>query len=234
MNLNNLLSDLESLKNPGKAKDFSWFFKTGKGEYGEGDQFYGITTEPLMFIVRKYWRDLDFKDIQELLNNPIHECRTVAVSSLRHQFGNSIPEAQKEILDFYLKNTSRINNWDLVDVSAPYIVGQYLLNKDRSILYSLAKSDLLWDRRISIIATATFIRNNQFKDTLEISKILMNDKEDLIHKAVGWMLREVGKKDQKVLINFLDQYALKLPRTALRYSIEKFPEDLRQHYLKLK
>lgn len=232
--LNQLLHQLDSLKNPAKAKDFSWFFKTGPGQYGEGDQFLGIMTNPLREVISQFWSELTLADIETLLNNPYHECRSIAVSVLCRQFAKADLPQQQKIYDFYLTHTNRINNWDLVDISAPNIVGQYLLDKDRKILYQLAKSDLLWDRRISIISTLTFIRNNQFTDTLEISKLLFNDQQDLMHKAVGWMLREVGKRDQKVLTDFLDKYCLKMPRTALRYSIERFSSDLRQYYLKLK
>lgn len=141
---------------------------------------------------------------------------------------------QKQIFNFYLAHTEHINNWDLVDISAPHIVGNYLLNKNRKILYQLAKSSSFWERRISIMATFAFIRNNDFNDTLKIGKILLKDEHDLIHKAVGWMLREVGKKDQKILEQFLDKYTLMMPRTMLRYSIEKFKEPKRQKYLKMK
>lgn len=234
MNLKLLLSDLESLKNPNRVKDFSWFFKTGPGQYGEGDKFLGIMTQPLRTVVDKYWQGLDFNDIEKLFNNPFHECRNVAVSTLCRQFAKASPESQKQIFDFYLAHTKRINNWDLVDISASRIVGEYLLNKDRKILYQLAKSNLLWDRRISIIATFAFIKNNDFQDTLKISQLLLNDKEDLMHKAVGWALREVGKKDLNTLTKFLDEFTPNLPRTTLRYAIEKFPESQRQYYLHLK
>jgi len=225
--LNLLLSHLDSLKNPPKSKDLSWFFKTSPGQYGEGDKFLGIVVPLQRQAVKLYWDTVDLSDIQKLLNSEFHEHRLVGLLILIKQF----PKDKENIFNFYLKNTSRINNWDLVDLSAPNIIGQYLLDKPRDILYKLAKSPLLWERRISIISTATFIRNNQFTDTLEISKILLSDKEDLIHKAVGWMLREVGKRDQKILTDFLDQYTLSLPRTTLRYAIEKFPPALRLHYL---
>lgn len=229
-----ILSDLQSLANPDKAKIFARFFKTGPGQYGEGDKFYGIMTQPLVKLTDRYWQKLDFNDIDQLLQNPYHECRTIAVSSLRREFQKTKdPKFKKQIFDFYLAHTSRLNNWDLVDISAPHIVGNYLLHQPRQILYQLAKSDLLWDRRISIIATYTFIRQGEFADTLEISKILMTDRHDLIHKAVGWMLREIGKKDLPTLIKFLDQFTPQLPRTTLRYAIEKLPEQKRQHYLTL-
>lgn len=233
MSLKLLLVELESLANPAKAIIFKRFFKTGKGEYGEGDEFLGLTTAQVRDFVKKYWQFLSFDDLDKLLQSPIHEHRTVAVATLCTQFKKNYAP-QKQIFDFYLTHTSRINNWDLVDISCTGIVGAYLLDKDRKILYKLAHSSLLWDRRIAIISTFTFIHKNQFEDTLKISEILLNDKHDLIHKAIGWMLREVGKRDKKALTNFLDKNISKLPRTALRYAIEKFPESERLHYLKLK
>ncbi len=233
--VDNILLDLQSLANPDKAKIFSRFFKTGPGQYGAGDKFFGIMTQPLAKLVDKYWPQLGFDDVEELLNNPYHECRTIAVSTLRRQFQKTKdPISQQQIFKFYLAHSSRINNWDLVDISTPHIIGVYLLNKPRQILYQLAKSSLLWDRRISIMATFTFIRQGQFEDTLKISQILINDKHDLIHKAVGWMLREVGKKDLPTLLRFLDEFTHLLPRTTLRYAIEKLPPQKRQHYLRLK
>lgn len=228
-----LLSDLQSFANPAKAAVFKRFFKTGKGEYGEGDKFLGLTTPQIRGLVKRYWKELSFDDLHTLLQSPIHEHRTVAVAALCTQFEKKLAP-QKEIFDFYLARTNRINNWDLVDISCPTIVGIYLLDKDRKILYRLSRSSLLWDRRISIISTFAFIRANQFNDTLKISEILLKDKHDLIHKAVGWMLREVGKRDKKTLVDFLDKFTLQMPRTALRYAIEKFPEPERQHYLSLK
>lgn len=224
-------SDLKALRNPEKIDRFKRFFKTGPGQYGEGDEFYGLTLPQIHQVVQKYWRQASLADIEKLLNHPVHECRTVAVSILTRQFTKADTQRQKQIYDFYLDHTARINNWDLVDISAGKIVGTYLLNKPRRILYRLAKSDLVWDRRIAIISTFAFIRVNQFSDTLKISENLLKDKHDLIHKAVGWMLREVGKKDLKTLTTFLDKHAPVMPRTALRYCLEKLPEPQRQHYL---
>jgi len=235
MNLSKVLKEINSLKNTDKAKNFSRFFKTEKGQYGEGDQFLGIMTQPLAKIINKYYQDLTFLDIQKLLNSPFHEHRTVAVSTLKNQFSKADCRKQPQIYEFYLKNTKFINNWDLVDISAPDIVGAYNYEQNNyADLYKLSQSTSIWERRISIVSTSFLIKKDIFLPTLEISKILINDQQDLIHKAMGWMLREVGKKDQPVLIKFLDQNCLKLPRTALRYAIEKFPDSLRLHYLKLK
>ncbi len=178
-----------------------------------------------------YWDTIDLADVQELLKSPIHEFRLVGLLILVKKFSQS---NQKEIYNFYLKNTQYINNWDLVDLSCHHIVGEYLLDKPREVLYKLAQSPSLWDRRISVISTFNFIVNHDFVDSLKIAKILLNDKHDLIHKAVGWMLREIGKRDLPTLINFLDEYTLKMPRTTLRYAIEKLPESQHQYYLKLK
>lgn len=234
MSLDQLKSDLQSLSDPKKIEIFKRFFKTGPGQYGEGDQFLGLTVPQVRSIVKKYWQSLSHDDLDQLLQSPYHEHRTVALASLCCLF-KKYPNQHQSIYNFYLSHTSRINNWDLVDISAPSIVGTYLLEQqDRSILYTLAQSRELWERRISIISTFTFIKNNQFNDTLAISKILMGDSHDLIHKAVGWMLREIGKRDLKTLLAFLDQHASHLPRTALRYAIEKLPETRRRYYLKLR
>ena len=219
--------DLQKLKDPEKAEILSRFFKTGKGEYGEGDIFLGIKVPEQRKIAKNY--NLSLKEIQELLSSNIHEYRLTALFILISKYKKS---DKKQIVNFYLKNTKNINNWDLVDISAPKILGDYLLDKDKSVLYNLAKSNNLWERRIAILSTFTFIRNNQFEDTLNISEILLNDKHDLIHKAVGWMLREIGKKDQEIEENFLDKHYKNMPRTMLRYAIEKFEENKRKFYFK--
>ena len=220
--------DLNSLKNPEKAKILQRFFKTGKGEYGEGDVFLGIIVPEQRKISKKY-KDLTLKQIQELLSTNIHEYRLTALFILIHKYKKT---KDKEIIDFYLKNTKNINSWDLVDLSAPKILGDYLIDKDREILYTLAKSKHLWEKRISILATYAFIRENQFEDTLKISEILLKDKHDLIHKAVGWMLREIGKRNQEIEEGFLKKHYRDMPRTMLRYAIERFEEDKRKSYLK--
>ena len=223
--------DFIKLKNPIKAKILSGFFKTGKGQYGEGDIFLGITV-PLQRKLAQKYLTLSQSDIQKLLDSKIHEHRLTALFILIKRYQQSDLKAKKEIVDFYLKNLNNINNWDLIDLSAPKILGDYFQDKDKSVLYKLAQSNNLWKRRISILATYTFIKNKQFDDTLKISELLLGDKQDLIHKAVGWMLREVGKKDQKVEEIFLKKYYKIMPRTMLRYSIERFPEKKRRYYLK--
>lgn len=224
-------SDLAKLADREKAKFFPRFFKAGPGEYGEGDKFIGVTVPNMRLVARKY-KNSNLKDLQELLNSPIHEHRLTALIILVNKYKRADEKLRKEIAEFYLKNTKHINNWDLVDLSACYILGGYYLDKDRSIIYKLVKSKHLWERRISVLTTFWFIKNNQYEDSLKIAKILLYDKHDLIHKAVGWMLREIGKKDVKVLENFLQKYYQVMPRTMLRYAIEKFPEAKRQKYLK--
>lgn len=225
--LKELQKETRALADPKKAKTSAWFFKTGPGEYGEGDKFLGLNT-PQTRSISKIYKDLPLSDIQELIKSPYHEERSIAIQILVHQFLKN----PKVIYDFYLKNTEFINNWDLVDISAPKIVGEYLLDKPRNILFKLVKSKSLWERRIAIISTFAFIYKGDPRLSLQISKLLLNDKHDLIHKAVGWMLREVGKRcGEKYLTGFLDENVKTMPRTALRYSIERFPEDKRKHYL---
>lgn len=227
---NELIKELQRSANPEKEKVFRRFFKTGKGEYGEGDQFLGITVPKLRAISKKY-QSLDLKDLQQLLEGKIHEHRLSALMILRFKYEKSVSETKKNIIDFYLRNTKNINNWDLIDLSCQYIIGNWLLNKDRRILYQLAKSKSLWERRIAIVSTFEFIRNRQYIDTIKISEILLSDNHDLIHKAVGWMLRELGKKDKQTEIDFLNKYYRTMPRTMLRYAIEKFSETERKKYL---
>lgn len=221
---------MKELSNPEKAKILQGFFKTGKGQYGEGDVFLGLVVPEQRKLVKRYWDSIGPQDLQILLNSRIHEERLIALLILVKKYeANEI--ARQLVFDFYLENTMNINNWDLVDLSAPNIVGKFLLDKKRDVLYDLVKSNNLWEKRISIISTFSFIRNKQFEDTLKISEILLNDKHDLIHKAVGWMLREVGKRDEKVLEDFLKKHYRAMPRTMLRYAIEKFPEEKRKKYL---
>lgn len=223
---------LEAHANPEKASILRRFFKTGAGQYGEGDKFIGVIVPDSRKVANEFKDIATMNDILILLKNPIHEVRLTALHLLVLQFKKASPEKQKEIFDTYLTQTDRINNWDLVDLSAPQIVGTFLLEKNnRKILIRLAKSKLLWERRIAIIATFGFIKNNQFEDTFRIAEILLQDKHDLIHKAVGWMLREVGKRNQKAEENFLDVHAKTMPRTMLRYAIEHFDERKRKHYL---
>ena len=229
--LQQLIKELQSLANPEKSKIYQRFFKTGAGEYGEGDIFLGLTVPQQRQIAKKY-TNLPLPKIQSLLENKIHEHRLVALLILVEKFkkGNEIDKGN--IFNFYIKNTKKVNNWDLVDLTAPNIIGVFLEDKKKDILYELAGSKNLWEKRIAIIATLHFIRKDDFKDTLRISQILLNDDHDLIHKAVGWMLRELGKKDEAVLKEFLKKHYKNMPRTMLRYAIERFPEDLRIKYLK--
>lgn len=229
-------SDLKRLANPERAKTCQRYFKTEKDDYGEGDIFLGLTSEQIKDVAKNY-PTLNFDDLQVLLNSKIHEERVCALRILVRQYekAKKDPEKRKQIFEFYLKNASlgNINNWDLVDISAPNIVGDFLLIKDREILYTLAKSESLWERRISILSTLAFIRKGQFEDTLKIAELLLNDPHDLIHKAVGWMLREVGNRDKLVETAFLDEHSQEMPRTMLRYAVEKFPSEERQNYLTL-
>ena len=232
MSLDELKQDLNALGNSKRAEASKWFFKTGKGEYGEGDVFLGVSVGDQRKIAKKY-KDLSFDVLQHLLDSQYHEHRLTALFIMVGKYQKSKSEdVKREVVDFYLKNTKNINNWDLVDSSAHKILGDYLLDKDKSILYHLAKSKSLWDRRIAIISTMWFINNNHFTDALKIAKILLKDKHDLIHKAVGWMLREIGKKDQGLEETFLKKHYKSMPRTMLRYAIEKFEEEKRKKYLK--
>ena len=225
--LSQLKSELEQLSNPSKAKIQSSFFKTSKRQYNESDIFLGVTVPETRKIANKYL-NLQLTEIQQLLSSKIHDHRLIALLILVENYKKT---KDKNIPQFYLQNLKQVNNWDLVDLSADKILGQYLLDKDKSILYKLAQSNNLWERRVAIISTFQFIKNNQFEDTLKISEILLNDKHDLIHKAVGWMLRELGKRNQELEEQFLKKHYQKMPRTMLRYAIEKFDGEKRKQYL---
>ncbi len=229
-NLRQLKSELDKLADKKQAALLAGFFKTGKGEYGEGDVFLGIKV-PVQRKVARSYENLSLADIQVLLNSKIHEYRLIALIILINQYKKAEASGKKKIVEFYLQNTKNINNWDLVDVSCPRILGDYLLDKPRKILYQLAKSKNLWEKRISMISTLAFICKRQFSDTMQIAEILLPDKHDLIHKAVGWMLREAGKRDEKVLRRFLDKYYKTMPRVMLRYAIEKLSRKQRIYYL---
>ncbi|MFA6027546.1 MAG: DNA alkylation repair protein [Patescibacteria group bacterium] len=233
MSLIELEKEIKKYKNLKDASFLQRFFKTGKGEYGEGDIFYGIRNPQSKIIARKF-KDLFLEDCKKALHSKIHEERLISLFILVNQFqkAKKDPAKQKEIFNLYLRNAKRVNNWDLVDLSAPKISGPYLLSQDRKILYKLAKSANLWERRIAIMSTYAFIRNNDFTDTFALAKILLNDKHDLIHKAVGWMLREIGKRDLAQEEAFLKKYYKQMPRTMLRYAIEKFSEQKRLMYLR--
>ena len=231
--LSELKALLHSYADPDKGKLLSRFFKTGKGEYAEGDRFIGVTV-PNTRKVAKAFRNLGVDDITALLHSPIHEERQIALFILVEQFNKADEINKKKIFKLYLYNTAYINNWDLVDLTAPRIVGGYLADKsDRKILYSLAKSKNLFEKRIAILATLYFIVKQQdYKDTFAISEMLMHEKHDLIHKAVGWMLREVGKRiSQPAEEDFLKKHYKTMPRTALRYAIERFEEGKRRKYI---
>jgi len=221
---------LHAFGNPEKAEHAKYFFKTGKGQYGEGDQFIGCTV-PESRNVAKANKNLSFEELRKLLNDEYHECRLCALIILVEQFKRADNAKRKEIFDFYLANTHGINNWDLVDVSAYTIVGERLLDKDRSVLYWLAESENLWEQRISVVSTMAFIRKNDFSDILKLSEKFLTHRHDLMHKACGWMLREVGKRDEKTLTGFLDKHYRKMPRTMLRYAIEKLSLAQREIYM---
>jgi 3-methyladenine DNA glycosylase AlkD len=230
MGIKELKADLKKAANKEQAVNLQRFFKTGKGEYGEGDIFYGIKVPVLRSITKNHW-ELSLKEIQELLNSPIHEERLGALFILVHQYEKGDDKTKESVYRLYLKNTKKINNWDLVDLSAPRIVGAHLFNRDKDFLFKLAHSSNLWEKRISIISTMFFIKNLYFETTLKIAGILMNGEHDLIHKAVGWMLREVGNKNLDEEEKFLKKHYKEMPRTVLRYAIEKFPEKKRKDYL---
>jgi len=230
MNLAELKRELSGAADPAKAKILAGFFKTGKGEYGEGDKFLGLQV-PVQRKAAKKFFGLSRNDLEQLLSSKIHEYRLTALLILVDQYGRGDEKKKKEIFDFYLGHLKSANNWDLVDLSAPNIVGDYLLGRDRKILYRLARSKNLWERRVAMVATYAFIRQRDLDDVFKIAETLLDDKHDLIHKAVGWMLREAGKKNERKLENFLAKYGSKMPRTMLRYAIEKFPEKKRKFYL---
>ena len=221
---------LKALGDPAIAKHSKRFFKTGKGQYGEGDQFLGIRVPVLRREVKKH-TDLSLPVIQEVLKSGFHEARLFALLLLVQKFANSTQIERKAIYDLYLASSRYINNWDLVDSSAHQIIGGYLEARSRRPLYRLARSNNLWERRVSIIATLHFIRSHDFSDTLAIAEILLDDDQDLIHKATGWMLREVGNRDKTAETAFLNVHYKKMPRTMLRYAIEKLPEKERLGYL---
>ena len=233
MNGEFILQELLSVANPEKAKFLQGFFKCGKGQYAEGDVMLGIVV-PLTRDIVKRCPKLPFSEIQILLDSEYHEARLAGLLLLMKQFKKAKEEKeQKEIFDFYLQNARKANNWDLVDVTCRDVIGLYLLDKeDRSVLYQLAESDNLWEQRIAIVSTWTFIKNKQFDDTLALAEKLLPHKHDLMHKAVGWMLREVGKRDKETLIAFLEIHYKNMPRTALRYSIEHFIPEEKAHFMK--
>jgi 3-methyladenine DNA glycosylase AlkD len=227
-----LKKEIRSHKSAEKAKDLAWFFKTGPGEYGEGDKFLGIKVPVIRKIIKNYFT-IDLCALNSILTSKFHEERLAALLILVKKYEKAQAVKEKNaIYRYYCNNTTYINNWDLVDQSAPNIIGQHLFSRNRKVLHQWAKSKDLWRKRIAIVATHYFIRNNDFSETLKIAEILLHDKHDLIHKAVGWMLREVGKRDLPAEEKFLQKHYQKMPRTMLRYAIERFAEGKRQFYLK--
>lgn len=231
MNSTDIIHDLELAGNPEKARHLSRFFKTGKGEYGEGDLFLGVTVPEQRNIARKY-HQASPEILKELITSPWHECRLTALFILVYQFEHrKTKEEQKRCIDFYISHTDYINNWDLVDLSCYKILGKWLADKDRSLLYDWACCGHLWKQRIAMVSCMHFIRQGDFCDGLSIADILLQHPHDLIQKAVGWLLREIGKKDKQTLTAFLANRYTSMPRTALRYAIEHFPEEERKNYL---
>lgn len=224
-----LINELKTLADPKKAEHSHRFFKSGKGEYAEGDQFLGIRVPAQRVVARKY-KALPFDEIEPLMHHAYHEVRLTAVLLLTYKRNKKNSD---DVARFYLNNLEGVNNWDLVDSSCYKILGPWMAEDPdrRQILYEFAQSDDLWKKRIAMVTCIHFISNNDFEDTLNLAEILVNDSHDLIHKAVGWMLREMGKRDLKTETDFLDKHAGHMPRTMLRYAIEKFEEPLRQHYL---
>lgn len=231
MTSNQISKKIKSLADPERAKLLARYFKTGPGEYGEGDIFIGLRV-PQVRKLAKEFKTLSIEEILKILKSKIHEERLLALFLLIETFNKGDEAKRERVYNLYLEHTPYINNWDLVDTTASHIVGAYLFHKDSEPLHKLAASDSLWERRISIMSTFYFIRKNQYDDTLRLAERLLNDKEDLIHKAVGWMLREVGKRDAAVEKAFLKKHYKEMPRTMLRYAIEKFPKEERVRYLK--
>lgn len=225
-----IVDEIKSFSTPEGAKRRASFFKTGRGEYAERDLFLGVDFPSLRKIAKKYFKTVSYADLQKMLESPYHEIRVGAVFILVLMFQHGSEEERKKIFDFYMENIRYINNWDLVDVSAPYIVGPVAFENE-SVLFSLAKSCRLWEERVSVVATLYFIKQNRFDVTLSLGEYFLTHRHDLMHKAVGWMLREVGKRDEKVLCDFLDKHINQMPRTMLRYAIERFPEEKRKSYL---
>ena len=229
------LKDLHALRSAAQLKKTPRYFKSGPGDYAEGDEFIGVRMGDVFALAKKYV-EMPLSEIEKLLESPIHEARVGAVSIMDFQARNqkTSDTRRQELFDLYLRRHDRINNWDLVDRSAPYVVGGYLFDKPRKILYQLARSKNIWERRTAIVSTFYFIRQGDLEDTFKIAKLLVRDEHDLIHKAVGGWIREAGKKDPDRLLAFLDEHAAQMPRTMLRYAIEHLNQKQRQHYLKLK
>lgn len=231
--MNLLLSQMLSRAEPSQVEGLSRFFKTGPGQYGEGDRFLGIKVPVTRSVVKECWRSVGFPELEECIASEYHEVRLAALLALVEIFSHAgkNPSLQRQCVDFYLSHTGRINNWDLVDLSCYPLLGEWLLDKDRSVLYELARDGKsIWEQRIGIVSTMTFVRHGQLQDTFAIADILLNHPHDLIQKAVGWLLREAGKRDKAALVSWLDTRYPSMPRTMLRYAIERFPEEERRNY----
>jgi 3-methyladenine DNA glycosylase AlkD len=235
INAEQFVKKLKTYRSPEEAKKYLRYFRTGQGQYAESDEFMGVRMGQV-FALAKEFMDLQPAEIEELLESPIHEVRVGAVSIMDWQARSkkTSEERKKELFDLYVRRHDRINNWDLVDRSAPYVVGGYLFDKPRDILYRLARSKNIWERRTAIVSTGYFIRKGDVADSFKVSEILLNDDQDLIHKATGWMLRAAGATDRQKLLGFLDKYAATMPRTALRYAMEHFDTKLRDRYLSMR
>ena len=231
MTATDLKKKLKCLAEPKRAEVSLRFFQTQKGGYGEGDQFLGVTV-PDQRKVAKQFKSLKPPDLEKLLQSSIHEHRLTSLFIIVRQFERGNENQRKQLIALYKRNLRYVNNWDLVDSSAPYLLGVYLQDRSKSILYQYAKSPSLWRRRVGVLSTFGFIKQGEYKDSLAITKILLNDQHDLIHKASGWMLREIGKRDKDVLVNFLNKHCETMPRTMLRYAIEKFNDRERSYYMK--
>ena len=230
--MNTLLKEITARADASQVEGLSRFFKTGPGQYGEGDKFLGIKVPVTREVVKACWRETSLQDLEECIANEYHEVRLAALLALVEIFKHNKAK-QSDCVDFYLAHTDRINNWDLVDLSCYPLLGVWLLDKDRQLLYDLARDGkTIWEQRIGIVSTMTFIRHGQLQDTFDIADLLLHHPHDLIHKAVGWLLREAGKRDKEALVAYLEPRYLTMPRTMLRYAIEKFPEAERQQYLK--
>ena len=229
--MNTLLNAMTAKADATQVAGLSRFFKTGPGQYGEGDKFLGIKVPVTREVVKACWKETTWEDLEECVTSEYHEVRLAALLTLVEIFKHN-KKQQKEYIDFYLNHTAYINNWDLVDLSCYPLLGVWLLDKDRSILYDLARNGkTIWEQRIGMVSTMTFIRNGQIDDTFAIADILLHHPHDLIHKAVGWLLREAGKRDKDALVNYLKPRCKEMPRTMLRYAIEKFPEAERKQFL---
>ena len=231
--IDDVRKDLADAADPEKAAGLARYLQAVPGGYGEGDEMLGVRVPVQRQIAGRHWRAVSPADAGTLLYSPVHEERLTAVFILVRQFRSGGEDVQREVVDLVLANTDRLNNWDLVDSCAPYVLGPWLAGRDRAVLDRLAASELVWDRRTAVMATFAFIKDGEFEPTLGLARRLLRDPHDLVHKAVGWMLREIGNRDRGTEEQFLDEYAPDMPRVMLRYAIEKFPVQQRRHYLGL-